>query len=162
MHALLRVFVLSFFPFMYSCSGDSPDCCDMPTPYTSYFTGNETDAQVNPTFGITMMGGRTEHDNAMRWFLQQANGGDVLVLRASGSDGYNDYLYSELGIPVNSVETLVVDNSAAANHEYVLRKIASAEAIWVAGGDQSKYYGIWGSSPMKDALNNHINIKKKR
>ena len=35
-----------------------------------------------------MMGGSVENDNAMRWFLERADGGDVLVLRASGSDGY--------------------------------------------------------------------------
>ena len=43
-----------------------------------------------------MMGGATEDDNAMKWFLERANGGDVLILRASGSDGYNQYLYSQL------------------------------------------------------------------
>ena len=44
----------------------------------------------------------------MQWFLEQANGGDVLVLRASGSDGYNQYLYNDLGINVNSVESIVL------------------------------------------------------
>ena len=47
------------------------------------------------------MGGATEDDNAMKWFLEQANGGDVLILRTSGSDGYNQYFYSQLGISVN-------------------------------------------------------------
>lgn len=42
------------------------------------------------------MGGATEHDKAMRWFLREANEGDIVVLRASGIDGYNDYFYSEL------------------------------------------------------------------
>ena len=37
------------------------------------------------------MGGASENDAAMAWFLERAGGGDVLVLRASGSDGYNDY-----------------------------------------------------------------------
>jgi hypothetical protein len=60
--------------------------------YTSYFTGNATDITVTPQGGTCMMGGATEHDEAMKWFLQRANGGDVLVLRASGSNGYNDLL----------------------------------------------------------------------
>ena len=42
------------------------------------------------------MGGASEDDNAMKWFLERANGGDVLVLRATGADGYNDYLFSSL------------------------------------------------------------------
>ena len=59
------------------------------------------------------MGGAREDDNAMRWFLKQADGGDILVLRTSGSNGYNDYLYSELQVNVNSVESIVVKNKNA-------------------------------------------------
>ncbi len=146
--------------FSQGCSGNDPDCCALPEPYISFFTGDTADVSITPTFGITMMGGRSEHDNAMRWFLQRANGGDILVLRASGSDGYNNYLFSELGVNVNSVETLVINNIDAAHHAYVLQQIANAEAIWIAGGDQSQYYTIWGNSPMKKALNEHINIKR--
>ena len=71
--------------------------------FISYFSGNTTDALTVPKGGICLMGGSTEDDNAMKWFLQQADGGDVLVLRTSGANGYNSYLYSALGIPVNSV-----------------------------------------------------------
>ena len=49
--------------------------------YTSYFTGNTTDVVVNALGGVCLMGGASEDDNAMQWFLQRANGGDVLVLR---------------------------------------------------------------------------------
>ncbi|MHA7102221.1 cyanophycinase [Roseivirga pacifica] len=130
------------------------------TPYTSYFTGNATDKVITPNFGITMMGGRTEHTEAMQWFINRANGGDVLVLRASGSDGYNNYLFNELGIEVNSVESIVVKTAEAANHPYVIKKIQQAEAIWLAGGDQYNYISVWGNSPMKQALQNHISVKK--
>ena len=44
--------------------------------YTSYFTGSSQDAQVSSAGGICLMGGATEDDNAMQWFLQRANGGD--------------------------------------------------------------------------------------
>jgi hypothetical protein len=66
--------------------------------YTSYLTGPGSDTLTQPFGGVCLMGGATEDDNAMKWFLQSANGGDVLVLRASGSNGYNNYLYSQLGI----------------------------------------------------------------
>jgi len=147
--------------FSLSCQTRKASCDHCKEePYTSYFTGNEDDLSVSPNFGITMMGGRSEHDQAMKWFLQQANGGDILVLRSSGSDGYNNYLFSELGVRVNSVETLVIDNAKAANHEYVQDKIKKAEAIWMAGGNQFNYVNIWGNSPMKELLNDHINKKK--
>lgn len=124
--------------------------------YTSYFTGNTTDVVTTPAGGICLMGGATEDDNAMRWFLRKVNGGDILVLRASGSSGYNGYLYSTLGIPVNSVETIVCNNAAASNDPYILRKIQQAEAIWFAGGDQWAYVSYWRNSPVASAINQAI------
>lgn len=124
--------------------------------YTSYFTGNATDVQPVPTGGICLMGGATENDNAMIWFLQKANGGDVLVLRASGSDGYNNYMYSQLGVTVNSVETIVFNNANAANEAYIHQKIQQAEAIWFAGGDQWDYISYWRNTTISSLINDAI------
>ena len=124
--------------------------------YTSYFTGRATDVISNPSGGICIMGGSTEDANAMKWFLQRANGGDILVLRTSGSNGYNDYLYSELGVSVNSVETIVCHNDAASNEPYILQKIQQAEAIWFAGGDQWTYINYWRNTPINNAINKAI------
>ncbi len=128
--------------------------------YTSYFTGNTTDTVVNPDYGICLMGGSTEDDRAMVWFLEKANGGDILILRASGSDGYNDYFYEDLAVNVNSVETIVFNNPSAANETYILQKIAKAEAIWMAGGDQWDYIDFWKDTEVETLLNEHINVKK--
>lgn len=124
--------------------------------YTSYFTGNETDVVTNPLGGVCIMGGASEDDNAMQWFLEKANGGDVLVLRATGSDGYNSYLFSELGVAVNSVETIVCSSADASNDPYVLQKINQAEAIWFAGGDQWTYISYWRDTPVSLAINDAI------
>jgi cyanophycinase-like exopeptidase len=124
--------------------------------YTSYFTGNTNDIITNPASGVCMMGGATEDDDAMKWFLQRANGGDVLVLRASGSDGYNDYFYSDLGIVVNSVETIVCNNATVANETYIHDKIAKAEAIWFAGGDQWDYISYWRGTKIDSLINDGI------
>lgn len=124
--------------------------------YTSYFTGNTTDSVTSPQGGICMMGGATEDDEAMKWFLSRANGGDILVLRASGSNGYNDYLYSSLGIRVNSVETIVMKNAAASNEPYVHQRIMQAEAIWFAGGDQWDYVSYWRHTPIDSLINYQI------
>ena len=121
--------------------------------YISYFTGNSADLVTNPQGGICLMGGASEDDNAMKWFLERANGGDVLVLRATGSDGYNSYLYSGLGINVNSVETIVCNNTNASSDAYVINKINQAEAIWFAGGNQWTYINYWRNSPVSQAIN---------
>jgi len=103
-----------------------------------------------------MMGGATENDEAMKWFLNRADGGDILVLRASGSDGYNDYMYSDLGITLNSVETLVFNDVSAANETYIHEKIAKAEGIWFAGGNQWNYVSYWRDSPISSLINEAI------
>lgn len=124
--------------------------------YTSYFTGSAIDKITFPKGGICMMGGATEHDEAMKWFLQRSDGGDILVLRASGSDGYNDYLYSELGIAVNSVESIVFNNASASNETYIQNKIQHAEAIWFAGGDQWNYVSYWRNTIIATLVNDAI------
>lgn len=124
--------------------------------YTSYFTGSTTDVTTTPQGGICLMGGATEDDRAMTWFLERADGGDVLVIRASGSNGYNDYLYSELGVDVNSVETIVFNNAAASEDEYVLDKLSKAEAIWLAGGDQWNYVSYWRNTAVDSIINSRI------
>jgi len=128
--------------------------------FTSYFTGNSTDLVVEPSAGICLMGGSVENDNAMKWFLQKANGGDILIIRSSGSNGYNNYFYSELGIVVNSVESLVITSIAGATNPYVLDKVSKAEAIWFAGGDQAYYVNYFKDNALEDALNQHINVKQ--
>jgi cyanophycinase-like exopeptidase len=135
------------FIFILTCS------CGGAQNYTSYFTGSTTDLEVIPNGGICLMGGSTEDDNGMRWFLERANGGDVLVIRTSGSDGYNDYLYNQLGVSVNSVETIVFNNPSAANEFYIHQRINEAEAIWIAGGDQWNYISYWRGTIIDDLIN---------
>ena len=74
-------FLFLFFPVVLFSQG-----------YTSYFTWNTTNITTTTNFGVCLMGGATENDNAMKWLLQKANGGDVVVLRSTGSNGYNNYL----------------------------------------------------------------------
>lgn len=128
--------------------------------YVSYFTGNTEDVRTSPTGGICMMGGSSEDDNAMRWFLERADGGDVLVLRTSGSDGYNDYLHSELGVNINSVETIVFEDGSAANEAHVHEAIQQAEAIWFAGGNQATYVDYWRNTEIDSLIREAVSSRK--
>ncbi|MBA3681368.1 MAG: T9SS type A sorting domain-containing protein [Bacteroidetes bacterium] len=130
------------------------------TPYTSYFTGDTSNVIKTTQYRLCMMGGASEDDEAMKWFLNGSGGGDIVVIRATGSNGYNTYLYSSLGIPVNSVETLVIPSIAAANHPYVRRRLREAEAIWIAGGNQFDYVSYWNNTSVDTAINYLINTKK--
>ena len=124
------------------------------TPYGYFLTGNPADVQTPVKAGFALVGGGKDQDGVMRWFLQRSGGGDVVVLRASGSDGYNGYL-NGLGA-VDSVESIVINTPEAARDPFVARKIRAAEALFIAGGDQWNYMRIWRGSPVEDAIQSLI------
>jgi len=128
--------------------------------YTSWKVGSTTDVTTTTTGGICLMGGGTDNDDAIKWMFQKAGGGDVVVLRSAGTDGYNTYMYSELGVPVNSVETIIIDTRAKASIAAIATKIRNAEALFIAGGDQATYVSYWKDTPVEDAINYLINTKK--
>ena len=128
--------------------------------YTSWFTGNTADVNTAHQSGLLLAGGGTDNEDAMRWFLQKAQGGDVVVIRASGSDGYNTFLFTELGITVHSVETLLIPSKAAAEDPYVAQQIRNAEALFIAGGDQYQYHQFWKDTPVEAAINYLLQTKK--
>ena len=117
-------------------------------PTYEYFTvGNPADVKAAASPGFALIGGGKDLDPAFRWLLKKSGGGDLLVLRASGTGAYNDYIKGLGG--VDSVETLVVKTAEAARDPFVLDKIRKAEALFIAGGDQWNYVRIWGASPMR-------------
>lgn len=128
--------------------------------YTSWKVGSTTDVTRTTTAGICLMGGGLDNDDAIKWMFQKADGGDVVVLRSAGTDGYNAYMYSELGVTVNSVETIIIDTRAKANITEIATKIRNAEALFIAGGDQATYVSYWKDTPIENAINYLINIKK--
>ncbi|SHH77937.1 cyanophycinase [Flavobacterium defluvii] len=161
----MKILAITFLFILSACSSENNS--ENPVPqnpevknYQSYFTGNKVDKITTPQGGICLMGGAAENDEAMKWFLKRADGGDVLVLRTSGSDGYNSYLFNSLGVAVNSVETIVFKNAKANSDKYILEKINNAEAIWFAGGDQWEYILYWRNTPISEAINNAITNKK--
>lgn len=114
--------------------------------YISYLTGDAADVDSTSSGGYLLVGGGPDNDSAMTWFLEQANGGDVVVIRADLSNDYNQYLFDDLGVNVNSVETIVIPSVSAANSQYVRNRLLEAEAIFIAGGNQTLYYDLWNDT----------------
>ena len=122
--------------------------------YDHWIVGDTSDVETTAhQAGLVLAGGATDNDQAMQWMLERAGGGDVLVIRASGSDGYNDYFFSELGVEVNSVETIRFNNLNASADPYVLRRIEEAEILFMAGGNQTDYYDFWKDTQVEDLIN---------
>lgn len=119
--------------------------------YTYYVVGNPGDVQ-KPTRGLWVaQGGGDDVDQNYVRMGAYGGGGDFVVLRASGKDEYNDHVFEHCGC--DSVETIVFDRGAATSDPFVLATIRNAEAIFIAGGDQSNYTRHWKDTPVEDAIN---------
>ncbi|MCO5166587.1 MAG: cyanophycinase [Planctomycetes bacterium] len=123
-----------------------------PKELVSFLTGDPDDLEVAPAGpALLLMGGGRDVDHAFAWFRDQARGGDIVVLRTSGADGYNAYLYQQIG-GVDSVETLLVTTRALADSPWVARRIEEAEGVFIAGGDQATYVRAWKGTALERAL----------
>jgi cyanophycinase-like exopeptidase len=125
-----------------------------PESYKYFRLGNKEDIQTKPAFGIAMMGGGKDLDEAFRWLCNKGNGADFLILRASGDDDYNPYVNGLC--KTNSVSTLILPDRASAEDPAVAEIIRKAEVIFIAGGDQSNYVRGWQGTPVEDAINANI------
>ena len=125
--------------------------------YQSHRVGNMNNLEVSQVqFGVMIAGGATDNDESMRWMLNRIGGGDVLVLRASGGDGYNKYLYEDLTIGLNSVETIIIQDRAASYDSYVLQRLEEAEMVFFAGGNQARYVEYLRNTPIDSILQDKI------
>ena len=109
--------------------------------------GNPQDVSTRAHGGILFAGGGTDVDAAFRWMCAKANGGDFLVIRASGTAAYNSYIRG-LCPALNSVATLIVHNHTGALQPLVKDTIRKAEGIFIAGGDQSNYVRYYADTPV--------------
>ena len=124
-------------------------------PYTYFRVGNTADVSSATSSGTVLMGGGTDVDAAFQWMCGLAGNGDFLVIRATGTDAYNPYI-QQLCPSTNSVATLIIPSLAAANDPAVAAIMQNAEAIWIAGGDQSNYINFWTGTPVQAILNAKI------
>jgi cyanophycinase-like exopeptidase len=120
--------------------------------------GDTTDVKTATKAGIVLMGGGKDVDAAFKWMIEKSGGGNVVIIRATGTNAYNKYVY-DLG-KVSSVETLKIDSRELANNDTVIRILRNAEMLWIAGGDQSNYMKFWKDTKTADAINYLINKKK--
>src|SRR5436305_2334971 len=127
---------------------------------TRYLTGNAADVVV-PLAGPAhdFGGGGTDVDAALQWIIDQVRGCtgaacptkiDVVILRSSGSNGYNDYIYAMNG--VDSVETLVITSAKDANDPAVEATVRNAEVVFFAGGDQCDYVKYFKGTRVETAV----------
>jgi cyanophycinase-like exopeptidase len=153
----LLYFVLAF---AAACVLAQPIFAGPKPGYKSYIVGNPANAQQSPSLspGLVLMGGGTDVDAAFQWMCQRAGGGDFVVIRTTGTDAYNPYI-QQLCPQMDSVETIIITTVTGANSAYVSTQIQDAEALWIAGGDQSTYVSLWGGTAVQNGVNFLLNSK---
>jgi cyanophycinase len=119
--------------------------------YEYYVTGNPNDVVATTEGGLLLMGGSTDVDAGFQWMIEKSGGGDFVVIRSTGTDAYNPWIYNDLG-GVDSAATLIIQNRAAASDPFVLETINNAEALFIAGGDQANYVEDWKGTPVEAAI----------
>ena len=126
---------------------------------TRYLTGNPGDVSSGPLAGpaLNLGGGGTDVDAALQAMIDLARGCtscatkvDVVILRASGADGYNDYIFAMNG--VDSVESLVITKASEANSPAVVATVTNAEVVFFAGGDQCDYVTLFKGGALEAAV----------
>jgi cyanophycinase-like exopeptidase len=147
------------------------------TSYTYYSVGDTAlvPSLASPSYpSYVLMGGGPDVDEGFRWMIKRAgitpgSGGRIVVIRATGDGAYNPYIYysgrknstSNLiqdgwvggkSLGVSSVETLVIPSRDAASTEFVNKVVAGANAVWIAGGDQTNYFRYWKGTPLEETL----------
>ena len=119
---------------------------------------------INTTFATMLVGGSEVGGDgevpATQWFLNNADGGDYLVLRVGGTGGQASWVWDNFSSQISSAAELSINTKNAANNAIVAQYIRDAEALFVAGGDQTEYMSLWKGTAVEEALNYLINTKK--
>jgi cyanophycinase len=125
---------------------------------TRYDTGNAADV-APPLHGpvLHLAGGGGDVDAAFQEAIDRVRGCrgcdtkiDVVVLRASGADGYNEYLAAMPG--VDSVTTFVITDRPSGRRPEVLEAVRNAEYVFFAGGDQCNYIRYIDDNEVEQAV----------
>ena len=119
--------------------------------------GARTPGSVSP--GLLLMGGGDRNQDALRWFMAKAGHGHIVILRASQAGQIGEEFYRQVG-GIASAETFVFKDRAGASDPRVLRALARADGIFIAGGDQSRYVRFWRDTPLAAALEAHVRAGK--
>jgi len=102
--------------------------------------------------GLLLSGGGTDIDATFKWMHATLSGGsrarfgNVVVLRADGTDDYAPYI-QPLG-PFTSVRTILIPPcSTRAQIDSLSQYVDGADAVFFAGGDQANYV-LWKDSAL--------------
>ena len=144
---------------LMAATNPAPSSTDTPTPPLTIFprAGNQQESNIKPHGpGLVLMGGGGTVDDSLVWMhdvivgAHGVRGGDVIVLRASGDNAYDDYFMKVA--PFNSVRTIML-GPGATQSDFVTTAgyIDRTQGVFFSGGDQARY-AVWKGTPLMAAV----------
>lgn len=126
-------------------------------PGYSYYEIGDTRAPrpASPSQALLLVGGGDWNRDAFRWFARMAGHGHLVVIAAYGGAEDGEEFYREIG-GFASVQTLVFSDRKASYDPQVIRILRNADAIFIAGGDQSKYVRFWKDTPVARSIDEKV------
>jgi predicted amidohydrolase YtcJ/cyanophycinase-like exopeptidase len=124
--------------------------------YRTWSIGDEGAPTPGPVSGGFLLSGGGEWNlEAFRWFTARAGHGHLVVLRASQKTEDQEEFYNHIGGLV-SVRTFLINSRVAASDARLLAAVRAADAIFIGGGDQSRYVKRWRGTPLNAAIDAHV------
>lgn len=150
MRGVFAAFFFFFFLFFSSMAASAD--------LVRYWTGNADDVRPRLHGPVLMLvGGGGDSTAALQEAIDRIRGChdcdakvDVVVLRASGAEGYNPYFMAMKG--VDSVLSMVITDRESSSRPEVVEAVRNAEVIYFAGGDQCNYIRWIKGTPVADAV----------
>jgi cyanophycinase-like exopeptidase len=126
------------------------------------FGNINVDAHVSSKGGYVFAGGgsETKFPAAFWWMMEHARGGDMAIIRSSSDDVTDlpSWLWNSLGgkDAMNSITQYVISTPEQARNPEIVKRLMQAEAIYIAGGDQSRYIDLWTGTDIQGTLQRAI------
>ena len=98
---------------------------------------------------------------ATQWLLNNARGGDYLVLRVGGTGSQAGWVCDNFASSIGSAAEQSIDSRTDANNATIVQRVRNAEILFIAGGDQNQYEDYWKDTALEQALNDHISVARK-
>jgi cyanophycinase len=125
---------------------------------TRYWSGNADDVRPRLHGPVLLLtGGGGDVTEGLQAAIDRIRGCtgceakiDVVVLRASGAEGYNPYFMEMRG--VNSVLSMVITDRESSSRPDVVQAVREAELVYFAGGDQCNYIRWIKGTPVERAV----------
>jgi cyanophycinase len=157
--ASVCAYLLAGLVLVGSTNSPSPAPTDTPTPPLTIFprAGNAHESGIVPRGpGLLLMGGGGTVDDSVVWMhdtivgSRSTRGGDIIVLRATGTNAYDPYFMKVA--PFNSVRTIMLGRGATtADFGKAASYVDRAQGVFFAGGDQANY-ASWKGTALVSAV----------